>query len=526
MERSKTIISIVVGVAAILIIWRVGFQQIPQPTETTEQTQAATESRPPGLMERRRDPNQSRLASDPNAPERGFAFDRSRRGDRMRRSDESEDIGDPNDPLVAINMSNVDMRNIIQRLTEWTGRVIIPTDEALRVRVTIYAPERVPRSKALALIYSALRKKGFAAKHAEDAIYIEPLGDERLDMVPIISADVPLAMIENKDQVVQKFFELKNYSPSQMGQILMPMMGEYGYISADEETGSLLVVDTVKNLMTIALIIEQFDAAEKTIEEIFEIRHRNPTEIIETLQAILADSSLTSTIDNRNVRGVRGAMQQLQNRQGRNQRLRATTAANRRGGTGSSARSGGTATSITVGSGRAQPVLVAETRNNWIIAKATAEDMEIIRQWITKLDTPVNIVWDPAELATLDKNVVVQKFFYLDYSSPQQMAQVIEPLLTENGHLTAEENTRTLLIIDTVECLLRIEGIIKRFDVLDAEDNAQQIFEVKYGDPSEIVQLIRLLMGEETTATNSRAVIGRTTTGRTTTGRTTINRGR
>jgi type II secretory pathway component GspD/PulD (secretin) len=520
MERSKTIISTVVGVAAILIIWRVGFQPIPQPTETTEQPQIAAEPSPPGPMGRRTEPNESRVAFDPNAPDRGFAFDRSRRGNRMQRSEEPADIGDPNDPLEVVNMNNVDMRSIIQRLTEWTGRVIIPTDEALRVRVTIYAPERVPRSKALLLVYSALRKKGFGAKHAEDAIYIEPLGDERLDMVPIISADTPLAMIENKDQVVQKFFELKNYSPSQMGQILMPMMGEYGYISADEETGSLLVVDTVKNLMTIALIIEQFDAAEKTVERIFEIRHRNPTEIIELLQAILADNSLTGTIDNSNVRGgARGAMQQLQNRQGRTQRPGATTALNRRGGTGSSVRSGGTATSITVGFGRTQPVLVAETRNNWIIAKATAEDMDLIDQWIAKLDTPVNIVWDPAELATLDKNVVVQKFFYLNYSSPQQMAQVIEPLLTENGHLTAEENTRTLLIIDTVESLLRVEGIIKRFDVPNAEDNAQQIFEVKYGDPSEIVQLIRLLMGEDATATNSRAVIGRTTTGRTTTNR-------
>ena len=224
--------------------------------------------------------------------------------------------------------------------------------EALRARVTIYAPERVPRSKALALVYSALLKKGYVAKHAEDAIYIEPIGDERLSVVPIISADTPLAMIENKDQVVQKFFELKNYSPSHMGQILMPMMGEYGYISADEETGSLLVVDTVKNLMTIALIIEQFDAAEKTIEEIFEIRHRNPTEIIETLQAILADDSLTNTIDNRNIRNQRGAFQQLRNRQGRIQRPGSTTTNRRRSSnTGSSARSGGTATSITVGTG-------------------------------------------------------------------------------------------------------------------------------------------------------------------------------
>jgi type II secretory pathway component GspD/PulD (secretin) len=503
MERLKTIVSIAVGIAAFLIIWKVGFQPIPQPAETV-QTQTATEPRPSGPMGNR-NPNQSRVASEPNAPQRELAFNRTRRGgERMRRFGEPDETGDPN--FVAINMNNVNMSSIIQRLTEWTGKTIIPDDEALRVRITIYSPNTVPKSKALSLVYSALLKKGFEAKHDEydDVIYIEPIGDEKLTVVPIISAATPLAMIENKDQVVQKFFELKNYSPSQMGQVLMPMMGEYGYISADEETGNLLVVDTVKNLMTIALIIEQFDEAEKTIERIFEIRHRDPTNIIETLQTILADDSVTGTTDTR---------RNTQLRQDRNQRNR-TAITNRRNNTGSNSRTGGTAVSITVGSGRTQPVLVAETRNRWIIAKATAEDMELIDHWITKLDTPVDIVWNSAELATLDKNLIVQKFFYLDYGSPEQMTQVIEPLLTDNGYLTAEENTRTLLIIDTVESLLQIEGILKKFDVPNAEYNAQQIFEVKYGDPSEIVQLIRLLLGEESTA-NSRSVIGnRTTTNR------------
>lgn len=509
MERSKTIISIVVGLAAILIIWRVGISpEVPQPAETTEQIQAVVEPGQPGPAESPADSNEPQVASDSIAPERGFASERQRRGGRTRQASEPGEIGDPNDPLVAISLSNTDMRNIIQRLTEWTGRVIIPSDEALRVRLTIYAPERVTRSKALDLIYSALRIKGFTARHAEEAIYIDPIGDTRLDTVPIISADQALAMIEDKNKIVQKFFTLKNYSPSQMGQVLLPMMGEYGYISANEESGSLLVIDTVRNLMTIALIIQQFDATEKMMEEIFEVRYRNPAEIIELLETLLAESSLTGT-DNRQMaaRGGRAAMQQ---------QARGRAAQQRGGARNRTGMTSGTATSITVGTGRAQPVLVAETRNNWIIAKATAEDMELIRQWIKTLDTPVDIVWDPAELASLDRNAIVQKFFYLEYGSPQQMAQVIEPLLTENGSLTAEEYTRTLLVIDTAESLMRIEGVINKFDAEGVEQNAQQIFVVKYGDPSEIVQLIRIILGEEAGTTGSRAVLGRTT-GRTTT---------
>jgi type II secretory pathway component GspD/PulD (secretin) len=171
---------------------------------------------------------------------------------------------------------------------------------------------------------------------------------------------------------------------------------------------------------------------------------------------------------------------------------------------------GGT-TSVNVETVQSQPLLIAETRNKWIIARATEQDMELIRYWINKLDTPVNIVWDVRDLVTIEnKNQIVQYFFQLEYYSPQQMLQIIEPMLGDSGYVSAEENTGTLLVIDTVENLLNFQGIIDRFDSPQGEDNAQEIFEVKNGDPTEIVQLIKILLGEE--AANSRTITGRTTT--------------
>lgn len=523
MKRSKSIILIVVGIASVLIIWRVGFYPpVPQPTQTSTQIQETAESTEPGQPESPVDSNEPQIATEPNEAETDDMFARS------RQRTEPNEVEDPNDPLVAVNLNNTDMRNLIKTLTEWTGKVIIPTDDAMKARVTIYAPKRLPRSKAMALIYSALKMKGFVARHAEDAIYLEPLTDSRLGEVPTIPADYPLAMIENKNQVVRKFFNLKNYSPAQMGQILLPLIGEYGYISADEETGSLLVIDTVKNLMSIALIIEQFDvvAAEKMMEEIFEIRHRSPSEIIEILQTLLADSSITSNASNRNARGStsnRGS----RDRQGRQpeppQRGDRNSSSERRSGTGSG--SGGTATTVTIGTARTQPILIAEPRNNWIIAKATAEDMEIIRQWITKLDVSIRtILVSDAPLESFEnKNQTLQKFFHLKNYSPSQMAQVIEPLLSESGYLSAEESTRTLLVMDTVENLIRIRGIIDTFDVPEAEQTVPQIFEIRYGDPSEIVQLIRLLLSDESSGTGSSRNTGRNTIAGRTSSRNTSN---
>ena len=56
------------------------------------------------------------------------------RGDAIRNLKVAED---PNDPLVAINLNNIEMKNILTKLAAWTGKVIIPTDEAMKVKITI-----------------------------------------------------------------------------------------------------------------------------------------------------------------------------------------------------------------------------------------------------------------------------------------------------------------------------------------------------------------------------------------------------
>ena len=147
--------------------------------------------------------------------------------------------------------------------------------------------------------------------------------------------------------MVQKIFKLKHHNSSQMAQIILPLVGEYGHISADERTNNLLVIDTTENLTRIEKIIAQFD------------------------------------------------------------------------------------------------VSIAEQ--------------------------------------------AVQKSFKLKYRSPSQMAQILRPLLTKTGHVSADESTRILLLIDTPENLKRIEKIIAAFDVLQADKTVQKFFKLKYYSPSQTV---------------------------------------
>jgi general secretion pathway protein D len=513
MERTKFRISIVVGILSVLIIWRVGFYPpVPEQTEKPTETKVVTESKQPVEVQKPGDANEPAVASEVSETRRVADVNEPVKVVAAVQLDEPAEPAEPNEPMENLNLKNVEMKTIIEKLAKWTGKVIIPTDESLKQKITIYAPEKLPRSEALAKIYSALRIKGYVAVPTDGSIFLQPITDAKLGEVPTISKDYPLAMVENKDQVVQMFFNLKNYSPSQMGQIIQPLIGDYGYLSTDESTGSLMVIDTVRTLMRISLIIEQFDVVE--VEEIettyFEIHHGNPTEIVELLQTLLSDSSNIST------RGSGGP--------GRGRGPMSMQRPGSSGGSSSRGRSSGTATSVTVGTSRTPAVLIAQPTYNWIIVKATAEDVKQIAEWIKRLDRAVPTLLVEQPLASFEnKNQIVQKFFKLENYSPSQMSQIVGPLISETGYVSADESTGNLLVLDTVENLMRIEMIIAEFDVPEAEQTVTEIFEIRYGDPSEIVQLLRMLMTGDT-GTSSRSLGRSSSYGRSSYGRSSYSR--
>jgi len=556
MERSKTIISIVVGLAGLLIIWKVGFAPLepiqteqPQQQVATDTAPTANQTEPAPTTERRPqrggmrggmfDPNMTAIVADANGTQRDMRS--GRRGMGMQQPfggmmSQATPTSDPNE-LVQVNLSSVDIRMIIQILTSWTGKSIIPTNGAENVRLTVFgAQQMMPKSKALELVYKALRVQGYVAEDDGDTIFIKPVSQTaKINSAPIIDADTPLATIQDREAVVQKFFRLKNTAPTQIAQILYQLLGDSCFISADDSTSTLLVIDTVRTLMRAELLINKFDIdMAETFTEIFEIRHRDPEEIIELLETLISYSSSSSMMNPMSMFGNMPTITiggtQSRTSTNRTDRTRTDSRGARGNNRGSSSTptirmpgmTMGGATSVSVQTVQSQPLLIAETRNKWVIARATEKDMELIRYWINKLDTPVNIVWDVQDLIAIEnKNQIVQYFFQLEYYSPEQMLNIIEPMLGDSGYASAEENTSTLMVIDTVENLLNFQGIIDRFDNPQGEDNAHAIFEVKNGgDPTEIVQLIKILMGEE--AANSRTITGRTT-GRTTTTNRNIN---
>ena len=408
MERSKSVISIIVGLAAILIVWRVGFSPpLPEQPQEPQTTEVAAEPTTPAEPPEPAEANEPMVSFDVNEPQKPAEANEPA---RTVAAASPSALAEPNGPMEFVNLKSVEMKSIIEKLAAWTGKPIIPTDTAMQQRVTIYAPDKLPRSKAIALIYSALRLKGYIATETDEQIVLEPIADAKLGRIPTIAANEPLALIENKEQIVQKFFEMTSYSPSEMGQIIQPLIGEHGYVSVDELSGTLMVIDTVGNLMRLERIIQQFDVpgSETTATAVIEVRYGDPSEIVQMLNILLGETQGLATRRSNFGRGQSGFGGRPESRDSNRD-----SSASRSSPSGSTPikrpdAKTATATSVVVGTTKGPIVLIPEPRRKWIIAKASAEDLKQIREWVTKLDKeePVESEYEVVQLRYADPREV------------------------------------------------------------------------------------------------------------------------
>ncbi|MHC4352271.1 MAG: secretin N-terminal domain-containing protein [Planctomycetota bacterium] len=325
----------------------------------------------------------------------------------------------------------------------------------------------------------------------------------------------------NKEALVQRSYRLKNYSPAKMSRIVEPLLSDFGHQSSDEETSTLLIIDTVERLTRIEKIIERLDVpdAERFVTKIFQIYHGDPSDIVRTLVHLLRDPW-----DRR-----------------------------------PSTHAPGLAASVTGPSG--QPVvLIPEQTRKWIIVKASAADMKRIAEWIEKLDktekvereyeTVVLKYANAGEMADrlnevirqmqdteLQQGVLIQpltqakhimifgrkdqrekvkkliaaidgpsgaletRAFELKYADPDRIKKNIEAIYEHRAdkvRMIAYPTMHQVTVIASPENMLKIADLIAEWDVpLDLEQIKPRIFTLRNSDPSRMAGLLTTLFAGE-----------------------------
>ncbi|HPC95556.1 MAG TPA: secretin N-terminal domain-containing protein [Sedimentisphaerales bacterium] len=500
MERSRILLWVIVFAAAGIIVWRVGFSVpksgVPTLARTVEAASPGAAGTAPNepsgeLSPQVQDANSVPVVSpagdaneasedqpEGSAPDPNRADERSARGRRSR-----ADVSEPNavsasgEPMEAVNLKDVEMKKIIDKIAEWTGKTVIPHEEAMKQKITIYAPDKLPRAKALSTIYSALRMKGFVVEEIDDMLFLKPIADAKLGVVPTVGPDEPLAMIENRDQIVRKFFRLSNYPPAQMGEIIQPLVGQYGHVSVDETTGMLLVIDTVGNLMSIGRIIDQFDVPEagRAVEQFFEIKHGDPAEIVQLLRMLLGEAPTGGRRGGSPSRNVYSSR-------------RPSGTPSRPGAPGAASTA---ATSVVIGAGDMPIVLIPVPKAKWIIARGSAEDIRQIGEWIQKLDReePVASEYETVAISYADTREVASRIEEALRDMPgTQLAPsiLIRPL----------EQSRQIMIFGRADLRDMVKKLITEIDIPAGTFETKK-FDLKFADPEQIKENLDNLYGEQ-----------------------------
>ncbi|HUV64638.1 MAG TPA: secretin N-terminal domain-containing protein, partial [Sedimentisphaerales bacterium] len=266
---------------------------------------------------------------------------------------------------------------------------------------------------------------------------------------------------------------------------IVPLLSESGYVSADEMTGNLLLIDTVQNLLRIETIIAQFDVpeAEGTVTEILEVLHSDPSEIVQLLRMLLSEGNSRST----SAYGSAG-------RYSTSSRRPYSGSSLYRSGSGSSG-----SNSMLVGPSQMPVVLIPESKRKWIIARASAQDMKSIREWVAKLDReeplereyetiPITYA-DPREVAT-QLNQALQQM----PGTELEASVLVQPL----------DQAKQIVVFGRRDLREMVKKLIEEIDVPPGQFLTEH-FKLKYADPDVIERNVNDLYGESRLVSSRRA---------------------
>jgi general secretion pathway protein D len=384
---------------------------------------------------------------------------------------------DPNG-MQSLNLNNVEMRNLVKMIGDWTGKAVIPAnDDIMQIRITIYCPQKLTKSEALGLIFMALQSRGVVADQTQGRIILRPLATAKLGAIPTLGVDEPLAKFQDRTAIVEKWFQLQYYNPTNLVDMIKPLVGEHGYVMADQKTGRLAVIDTVDNLSRIEKIVQELDIpeSEQSVEQVFEIQYADPTEIVNVLQLIMGGSSNSSSqgLGGGGGGGFRGGRfgDDNQGRQGGQQ--------GQSGQPGSAQAK--TATSVSITATTTPIRMIPVPKQKWIIVRAGREDMKTIAEWIQKLDM--------AGMTKPQQSVVP-----IIYADVTEVVNIVRNTLKEipNSEMKANvvveglPTSRQVVVFGNEEARVMVEKMIAQLDMPKGNFFIEKTFKLKYADPDQI----------------------------------------
>ncbi len=305
--------------------------------------------------------------------------------------------------------TEMDIKDLIQTMSEITGDAYI-LDEAVKgKKVTIIAPEGgFKKQNAVRIFETILDLNGFSIVKMEGLNKIVPKRDIKSEGIP---TEIGKSYGDSSDSFITKIVPLKNIRAAEVANILRPLVSKEGDVVVFSTLNSLIIIERIDNLNRVLKLIENFD--QETEIEFIKIHNADAAEVAEKLLAIFGVSGTIS----QSARSSQTSAQRTAAQRRRAAQQQRTTQVS----------TGGSSQSSLAGF-----KIITDERTNSLIVIAYPEDMKKIKSMISLLDVESEIEQD---------GIYVIK---LQNADADQVVGVLSSLFGGGGGFRQSASQRTL----------------------------------------------------------------------------------
>jgi len=421
------------AVAAVLLAAATGCSKRPPPPPPQADTsdKAASSQDKPDTGEK---PDQTPPASQPAASAPASAPASQPAASQPAPSDEEKE---PDDGKVMLQFKNTPVEGVMQLIFKKTGKPIIPRPEVVKKKITIFCPEKVDPDDVLPLIYAALLDQGIAVVENERLIKLIPV--EHAIKEGLLSPQE-----KPHGGLIDRTFHLKHATPSAVKAVLDPLKSSYANIAADDTARRIILTDNAESVERLGGLIKELDVpgADQAVTQIFRLKNARAEAVVQALRGIVEAAS----------RGPGGAPGQPS------------------------------------GAQEVPVVLTADAKENWIVASAGPERMEMIASLVAEFD----------EARAPD---VRPEMIDIKHADPDELVGKVTELL-DGGRRGRRSETLRLVAYAAADKVLvfgssvereMIREMIEALDTESAEKRIQKTFKLTYADATETAEAIEEL---------------------------------
>lgn len=182
--------------------------------------------------------------------------------------------------------SEMELKDLIQTMSEITGEAFILDDTVQGKKVTIIAPEGgFKKQNALRLFETILDLNGFAVVNKDGVNKILQKKDIKTESIP---TEVGVSIGPSSDRFITKIINLKNVKADQVSNTLRPLVSKDGDVVVYPTSNTLIIIDTVDNVNRVLEILKSLDVEKKI--EFVKIRNAEASDVAAKLLEIFGTS--------------------------------------------------------------------------------------------------------------------------------------------------------------------------------------------------------------------------------------------